>query len=451
MATSVDQKRPVVVPVDPPPEAQRVNRGAGFAVEGERKTRYTLPTRLQSASPVGYRTRLSLSQEEAEEALTLFSMPRPTGFSASEPVPEQELFEECALGILTSRQSTNYRGHRQVTFGPEDSEEIHALLSGLAEREANPLSGACHTHVVLSRPYRTPFTMLLTLVGHKTLLNLVTVPIRIFRKRFQFADDIPTIGYLQHLHLGILADCMERAAVIASHGRRRAQVFAAPFAGRGREANRPVIRKLESLCGLSAGDRFAGWRVALVTQVGNAAEGEEIPLEPGLARRVGANLMAFRSERVQPGVNAEDKAPEPYQARQDMDVRPELVEMAGRAAYNAFAHWTGCDREDAKDILLMDRVDVLTPNGKERLRAIRKMLNDVTDRVIRDLPLWADLPVAVPSVETPTEGERPSLWLVSGSTSPGWQERTWSAGAWTGTARCAPWERRPPGAHFTSS
>ena len=161
--------------------------------------------------------------------------------------------------------------------------------------------------------------------------------------------------------------------MVASCGQSRAQVFAAPFAGRGRDANRTAIRRIEDLCCLTSRERFAGWRVSVVAQVGGAAEGEALPLRPELARRVGANLLAFRSERVQPGVTAE--------------------EMAGRAAYNAFAHWTGCDREDAKDILLMDRVDVLTPNGKERLRAIRKMLNDVTDRVIRDLPLWADLPV----------------------------------------------------------
>ncbi|MEC9072967.1 MAG: hypothetical protein VX938_11325, partial [Myxococcota bacterium] len=317
MSSPVDQKRPVVVPVDPPPEEQLARRGADFAKEGERKTRYTLPKGLQSASPVGYRTRMSLSPEEAEEALSLFSMPRPTGFSETEPVSEQELFEECSLGVLSSRQSTNYRGHRQITFGAEDSGKITEILSGLAEREAPALAGASHTHVVLSRPYRTPFTMLLTLVGHKALLNLVTVPIRIFRKRFRHADDIPTIGYLQHLHLGILADALERAAVVTSCGQRRAQVFAAPFAGRGRDANRTAIRRIEDLCGLTSRERFAGWRVSVVAQVGGAAEGEALPLRPELARRVGANLMAFRSERVQPGVNAEEKAPEPYQARQD--------------------------------------------------------------------------------------------------------------------------------------
>ena len=40
----------------------------------------------------------------------------------------------------------------------------------------------------------------------------------------------------------------------------------------------------------------------------------------------------------------------------------------------------------------MDRVDVLTPNGKERLRKIRKALHEITDRVVADLPKWADWP-----------------------------------------------------------
>ena len=58
----------------------------------------------------------------------------------------------------------------------------------------------------------------------------------------------------------------------------------------------------------------------------------------------------------------------------------------------ALAHWTGCDRDSAKDLLLMERVDVLTPGGKERLRAIRQELSDITDKLIARFPLWADLP-----------------------------------------------------------
>ena len=46
-------------------------------------------------------------------------------------VLEQELFEEVSLGILTARQSTNFRGHKQVTFGPEQSAEIARLLGKL--------------------------------------------------------------------------------------------------------------------------------------------------------------------------------------------------------------------------------------------------------------------------------------------------------------------------------
>ena len=65
--------------------------------------------------------------------------------------------------------------------------------------------------------------------------------------------------------------------------------------------------------------------------------------------------------------------------------------MAARAAYNSFVHWTGCDREDAKKLMLMERIDVLTPGGKSRLRQIRKDNNSITDALIANLPLWADL------------------------------------------------------------
>ncbi len=75
-----------------------------------------------------------------------------------------------------------------------------------------------------------------------------------------------------------------------------------------------------------------------------------------------------------------------------MDVPDELTVQAGRAAYNAFAHWTGLDREEAKDLLLAERVDVLTAGGKERLRAIRDEQNAITDKVVQRMPAWADLP-----------------------------------------------------------
>jgi hypothetical protein len=334
-----------------------------------------------------------MTRDEAAEALALLAMGRPTAFAPrTAPVLEKELFEEAALGVLSSRQSTNYRGHRQVTFGPAQSARLAGLLRALSGLEAPVLDHATHTHVVLSRPYRTPFTMLLTLVGHKQLASPFTVLGRVWKKRVQFGSDLPTIGYLQHLHLGILADAMERAAVVASGGARRAQVLQKPFCGDFVDKNAARLRELEALCGLTLADRVAGWRVSIVAQVGEALPTERVAAAAATLRKVGANLMAFRSERIQPGVNQEEGAPEPYRRRQAMDVPDRLTEMAGRAAYNAFAHWTGVDRERAKELLLLERVDVLTPNGKERLRAIRQHLNDVTDRVIEDLPVWADLP-----------------------------------------------------------
>jgi len=382
------QKALDVVAVRPPPEAQRVRRDADFCPEGERKTRYTLPDTLDSPSPVGYRTRLSLSVDEAKSALKLMALAPPTAFGPREFVTEQELFEEASLGILSSRQSTNYRGHRQTTVGPEESARVVELLRAMGRHDA--LDGASMTHIVLSRPYRTPFTMLLTLTGHRPLTSLLTVPLRIWRKRYRHACDIPTIGYLQDLHVGVLAESLERGAVLASSGRRRANVFIGPF---HRKEHSGPLAELERLCGLGPRDRARGWTVALVAQVGTAVDGEAVDISGDTCRRLAANLLAFRSERIQPGVNAEDKAPAPYQVRQDMDVPDELTVQVGRAGYNAFHRWTGLDRDAAKDLLLLDRIDVLTPGGKERLRAVRKELNDITDWVIRDMPLWADLPV----------------------------------------------------------
>lgn len=385
------QKPLQVTPIAPPP-GERPRREARFAAEGERKTRYTLPRSLDSASPVGYRTRVSMTEDEARQALALLSMSRPTGFAEPRPITEGELFDECSLGVLSARQSTNYRGFRQVTLGPDRQTELTALLRRLDGVEAPPLDGAGHAHLVVGRPYRNPFTMLLTLVGHRPVTSVATVLTRIVRKRTQFVDDIPTIGYLPHLHVGILADAMERAAVIASAGRRRALAFMRPFAGEHARKNKAVIRELEALCGLTRRERLSGWRLAVVTQVGEALPDERIELPGATARKLGANLLAFRSERIQPGVNQEDAAPPAYQVRQDMDVPEALVEMAGRAGYNAFEHWTGLDRELARRLMLLDRVDVLTPGGKARLRAIRGELNDITDRVVARMPLWADLP-----------------------------------------------------------
>ena len=394
---SVVQKPLEVVPVTPPdprPEPPP-QRAATFAGPDEKRSRYHLPTHLDTASPVGYRVRVGMTRAEAGLALRLLSLARPTAFRPPESTAaptEGELFEEHSLGVLSARQSTNYRGQRVVTLGPEASARLVPVLQRLQGRETEPLAGAAYTHVVFSRPYRTPFTMLLTLAGHQPVLSLLQVPLRILRKKYFDADDLPTIGYLQHLHIGILADAMERAAVVASAGRRRAQGLMAPFAGAHRTANRTVAREIETLAGLSGAERRAGWRLALVTQIGNAVAGETLEGPPETWRKIGANLLALRSERIQPGVNHEEKAPAPYLERQAMDLTPAFTDQAGRAAYNAFAHWTGVDRESAKRLLLLERIDVLTPNGKERLREVRTALNEITDHVIRDLPLWADLP-----------------------------------------------------------
>lgn len=388
------QKTLELVTIDPPPETQCVRREAKFAAPDEKKSRYHLPPKLESSSPIGYRTRVSLTADEAQSLLGLMSLDRPTAFvEAAAPVLERELFDECCLGILSSRQSTNYRGHREVVLGPERSAEVAEILRELDGLEAPVLDGSTHTHVVLRQPYRTAFTALLTFVGHKPVKSLVSVPKRAFDKRVHHTNDIPTIGYLPHLHLGILADSIERAALIASRGRRMAQVFMGPFCGQPGEHNADAVKKLEKLVGLTAPQKTNGWRVALVAQVGEVAPAEQMRgVTPGAWRKLGANLVAFRSERIQPGVNADGEAPPQYQTRQDMDVPDELTVQCGKAGYNAFVHWTGAEREHSKELCLLERVDVLTPNGKERLRAVRRGLDEVADAVMTNIPLWADLP-----------------------------------------------------------
>lgn len=388
------QQKPLdVVLIEPPAQEQWVQRDANFAAKGERRTRYSLPDALESSSPVGYRTRVRLEKEEAQEAMALLSLERPSRFVGVGEVTEQALFEESALGVLSARQSTNFRGHRQVTLGPKESVELAGLLRQLRPLDAPVLDDASYTHVVFSRPYRTAFTMLLTILGHKPLLNFLTIPLRALRKKLLHADDIPSIGYLQQLHLGILADAMERAAVVASEGKRKAQVFMAPFCEDKQTAEQiKILRQINALCGLSVQDRAQGWRIALVAQVGEVPTEEQVQMPRALFRKLGANLLSFRSERIQPGVNQEEKAPAPYQKRQDMDVSDDFTAMAGRAAYNAFGHWAGVDREKTKSLLLLERIDVLTPGGKERIREVRKMLEEVTDLAMRDIPLWLDLP-----------------------------------------------------------
>ncbi len=395
------------VPVSAPPREHRVGRGARFARKDERRTRYTLPDALDSGSPVGYRRRLSLTPEEAAQALALLALERPSAFAPPRPLHEAELFDECSLGLLSARQSTNFRGHCQVTFGPSDSSAIAEILESLRGREAPVLPHAGYHHVVLARPYRTPFTALLTLVGHRPMVSPLTVAWRAVKKIVAHVDDIPSVGFLRDLHLGILADAMERAAVIASQGTRRAQIFLAPFQGAARRAqNRAGIDALGKLCALTPAMRALGFRVAAVAQVGEAVASERVAMAPGLFRKLGANLLAFRSERVQPGVNAGEGAPLPYRTRQPMDVAEALTFQAGRAAYNAFAHWTGCERERAKELLLLERVDVLSEKGKERLRALRAELDAITDRVVRDLPLWAKLGSAGALVKAVRRGQK---------------------------------------------
>ncbi len=385
------QKPVELVPVPPPPPEQRVSRAAGFAEGGARRDRYTLPEELHSGNPVGYRTRPSLTTAEAAAASWLLSLEPPSAFVPGAAPTESELFHEAALGVLSARQSTNYLGHRQATLGEADSARLAALLGELRGHERPVLPGAQYTHVAFTRPYRTAFTFLLTFIGHAAFSSLFTVPRRAWQKRFHHADDIPTIGYLQHLHVGIWADASERAAVLASSGRRRANVLMRAFSGAAaQEAGGPVLRRIEELAGLTAEERAAGWRIAFVAQVGATAE--PAPLDEPTCRKLGATLLSLRSERIQPGVNAEEKAPAPYRTRQDMDVPERLPEMAGRAAYNAFCHWTGVERDTAKRLLLLERIDVLTDGGKERLRGVRKDLEDITDRVVEGIPLWADLP-----------------------------------------------------------
>lgn len=389
-----EQKPLELVAIEPPPLEQRRRRVASFASDGEKKTRYSLPNRLVSESPVGYRTRVSFTSEEGEALLPLLSLERPSEFVSGPPLLDGELFDEVSLGVLSARQSTNYRGQRDVVLGPEDSARAADILATLQGRDAPALAGASHTHLVFRKPYRTPFTLLLTFIGHQPVKSLFTVAKRGWDKRFHHADDIPTIGYLPDIHLGVLADGMERAAVIASGGTRKAQVHMAPFCGAARVANASGIAELERLGGLTDSERRAGWRLGLVAQVGTVPYSDQLKLEPSLFRKVGANLLALRSERIQPGVNQEAKAAPEYVERQQMDVPDELTVQCGRAAYNAFVHWTDCDREISKDLMLLERVDVLTPGGKERLREIRRHLDAVTERVMQNIPLWADLPTA---------------------------------------------------------
>jgi hypothetical protein len=386
------QKEIEVVTISPPPQEERVDRRARFYPKNHPRDRYALPEALKSNSPIGYRKRVNFTKDEMTQYMPLLSLTPPKRFVRT-TVCEQDLFEETSLGVLSARQSTNFYGQKQRTFGPEVSSKIAELFNGsLGEDRA--LEEATYTHVSLTRPYRTPFTLLLTFAGHKPFLSLLSVPWRGIKKRFFGATDIPTIAYLRGLHIGIMADGMERAVVIASEGRRKANVILKPFCGKERTKNKVLVDELTKLCKLTPQEKSEGWVVSMVTQVGEVAPEEQLHLEGGRVawRKLGAAIIALRSERIQPGVNHEPKAPPAYHRRQSMDVSEDLTVQAGRAAYNAFSRWLEIDRDLAKDLLLNDRVDVLTPTGKSRLRKIRRALSDATDCLVRDLPLWIDLP-----------------------------------------------------------
>ena len=74
------QKPVALPPIQPPPPAQRVGRGAHFAPEGQRRDRYALPEELSSASPVGYRVRPSFTEAEAARIAPLLSLESPERF-----------------------------------------------------------------------------------------------------------------------------------------------------------------------------------------------------------------------------------------------------------------------------------------------------------------------------------------------------------------------------------
>ena len=68
-----------LVQIPPPPLEQRRRRMAAFAPPGQR-TRYSMPSSLNSGSPVGYRMRLPLTPEQAEEAALLLSLSKTHSF-----------------------------------------------------------------------------------------------------------------------------------------------------------------------------------------------------------------------------------------------------------------------------------------------------------------------------------------------------------------------------------
>ena len=69
-----DSRLPVtLVPVKPPEAEFQVRRSARWPVEGEKPNRYHLPRRVRRRS-VGYRVRVSLTADEAQQAQALLSL-----------------------------------------------------------------------------------------------------------------------------------------------------------------------------------------------------------------------------------------------------------------------------------------------------------------------------------------------------------------------------------------
>ena len=188
-------------------------------------------------------------------------------------------------------------------------------------------------------------------------------------KKYRFVDDIPTIGYLQWLHLGILAESMERAAVIASSGQRRANVLMAPFCDDNAQSqNAQVIKDIEARIGLTSSDKAKGWQIRMITQVGCVKGTLDISQE--LYQRSVQTCLRFAQSAFSQGST---KRTRPLlnitKGRTWMSASLSL-RMPAAPHTTRFHRWTGIERKRCKALLLNERVDVLTDGGKERLREI---------------------------------------------------------------------------------
>jgi len=397
----------VYVPIPAP--ARPRQRLARLCDPGEKRSRHHLPERLESSSPLGYRTRVSLAPEEARLALALPSRAEARRFmDTATPYRtlESTLFEEAALGVLVSRQSTNFFGQRQVTLGPSWSGKVEALLDALEGREGAVLRGAAHTHLWLGRPYQTPFTALLTFVGHPPLADVLTVPFRALRKGVAGHADIPSIGWLPHVHAGILSEQVSRAVALAHAGRMGVRTFLRPFVGEAAQRNAPLLSDLEKAAGLNVLDtRLGGWRLMGVTQVGVLPPGDRLPFadlddalpngRSRMARRIAATAMAFRSERVLPGhllgVELPENVPWIYREPEETTVPQALMDEVLRAARDAFEERLGYGvPEGVRDALLVHEIDTTSAPGQTEITLIRQELDEVTQRIRKNLPVWAD-------------------------------------------------------------